>query len=60
MNVPEDWPESVDSDTFMVTLSHEKEARTYQIPVRVVFNIVGINDRQELLINPETSSDETT
>ena len=60
MNMPEDWPESVDSDTFVVTLSHEKDTKTYQIPVRVVFNIIGINNRQELLINPETSSEETS
>ena len=29
MNVPEDWPESVDSDTFVVTLSHEKDTNSY-------------------------------
>ena len=56
MTIPDDWPESVESDTLMVVLSHENDIKTYQIPVRVIFNVIGINNKQELLVNPDESN----
>ena len=56
MTIPDDWPESVESDTLMVILSHENDTKTYQIPVRVIFNVIGINSKQELLVNPDETN----
>ena len=56
MTIPDDWPESIESDTLMVVLSHEKDTKTYQIPVRVIFNVIGINSKQELLVNPDETN----
>ena len=53
MEVPEDWPEDVTSETLLVYISHGTDSKIYQIQISIVFDDTKIQRNQGSGIKPK-------